>query len=119
VAAVDPSLFPVVVTTYEVVIRDRALLQHFKWKYIIVDEGHRLKNMKCQLVRELNVLAGGSVLVGGANKLLLTGTPLQNNLTELWSLLNFLMPEVRTFRSQRSGVCALLLARQHIYIYVE
>jgi len=86
--------FPVVVTTYEIVCRDRSLLQNYKWKYIIVDEGHRLKNHNCRLVKELNLLCGGSVLRGGANKLLLTGTPLQNNLTELWSLLNFLMPEI-------------------------
>ena len=88
------STFPVVVTTYEIICRDRKELQRCRWKYIIVDEGHRLKNHKCRLVRELNMLCGGSVLRGGANKLLLTGTPLQNNLTELWSLLNFLMPEI-------------------------
>lgn len=86
--------FPVTVTTYEIVCRDRKDIQRCDWKYIIVDEGHRLKNFKCRLFRELNELCNGSVLMGGANKLLLTGTPLQNNLTELWSLLNFLMPEI-------------------------
>lgn len=86
--------FPVTVTTYEIVCRDRKDIQGCQWKYLIVDEGHRLKNHKCRLFRELNELANGSVLVGGANKILLTGTPLQNNLTELWSLLNFLMPEI-------------------------
>mmetsp|Transcript_22992 Transcript_22992/g.29369 ORF Transcript_22992/g.29369 Transcript_22992/m.29369 type:complete len:699 (+) Transcript_22992:194-2290(+) len=86
--------FPVCVTTYEIVCRDRKDIQGCGWKYIIVDEGHRLKNFKCRLIRELNELSRGSVLLGGANKILLTGTPLQNNLTELWSLLNFLMPEI-------------------------
>uniref|UniRef100_A0A7S2S617 Uncharacterized protein n=1 Tax=Mucochytrium quahogii TaxID=96639 RepID=A0A7S2S617_9STRA len=86
--------FPVTVTTYEIVCRDRKDLQRCKWKHIIVDEGHRLKNFKCRLIRELNELCGGSVMRGGANKILLTGTPLQNNLSELWSLLNFLMPEI-------------------------
>jgi len=66
------------------------------WRYIVVDEGHRLKNMHCRLIRELK-------LYHTANRLLLTGTPLQNNLDELWSLLNFLMPDifddVRIFRS--------------------
>eukprot|EP00924_Labyrinthula_sp_SR-Ha-C_P008720 maker-scaffold_2-snap-gene-0.6-mRNA-1 protein AED:0.12 eAED:0.12 QI:95/1/1/1/0.66/0.5/4/137/676 len=84
----------IVVTTYEIVNRDRANLQKFKWKYIIVDEGHRLKNPNCLLFRELSILCRGPVIHGGANRLLLTGTPLQNNLTELWSLLNFLMPEI-------------------------
>lgn len=63
------------------------LFQRFQWKYLIVDEGHRIKNLNCRLVRELKVLPTD-------NKLLLTGTPLQNNLAELWSLLNFLLPEV-------------------------
>ena len=57
------------------------------WRYIIVDEGHRLKNLNCRLLRELKTYHS-------ANRLLLTGTPLQNNLSELWSLLNFLMPDI-------------------------
>ncbi|CAM9145778.1 unnamed protein product, partial [Lampetra planeri] len=61
--------------------------QRCQWKYLIVDEGHRIKNLNCRLVRELKLLPTD-------NKLLLTGTPLQNNLAELWSLLNFLLPEV-------------------------
>ncbi|XP_006831227.1 PREDICTED: lymphoid-specific helicase isoform X2 [Chrysochloris asiatica] len=60
---------------------------HCFWKYLIVDEGHRIKNMKCRLIRELKRF-------NADNKLLLTGTPLQNNLSELWSLLNFLLPDV-------------------------
>ncbi|KAJ3091977.1 hypothetical protein HK102_011881 [Quaeritorhiza haematococci] len=79
--------FPVVVTSYEICMNDRKYLQNFKWKYIIIDEGHRIKNMNCRLMRELKSLPS-------ENRLLLTGTPLQNNLTELWSLLNWLMPEI-------------------------
>lgn len=90
----DKNDLPITVTTYEIACKDRADLQSLRWKYIIVDEGHRLKNYKCRLFRELNLLSRGAVMHGGANKLLLTGTPLQNNLTELWSLLNFLMPEI-------------------------
>ncbi|XP_054238720.1 lymphoid-specific helicase isoform X2 [Indicator indicator] len=60
---------------------------HCFWKYLIVDEGHRIKNMNCRLIRELKRF-------NADNKLLLTGTPLQNNLAELWSLLNFLLPDV-------------------------
>ncbi|XP_046884857.1 lymphoid-specific helicase [Hypomesus transpacificus] len=81
------NMYPVVVTSFEMAMIDRSLLQRFPWKYLIVDEGHRIKNLNCRLVRELKKLPTD-------NKLLLTGTPLQNNLSELWSLLNFLLPEV-------------------------
>lgn len=57
------------------------------WKYIVVDEGHRLKNLNCRLIKELKMYQS-------ANRMLLTGTPLQNNLSELWSLLNFLLPDI-------------------------
>lgn len=78
---------PVVVTSYEVLMRDRLLLSKHTWEYLVVDEGHRLKNMNCRLLKELKMLKVNA-------KLLLTGTPLQNDLSELWSLLNFLLPEV-------------------------
>ncbi|KAF9620353.1 hypothetical protein IFM89_011088 [Coptis chinensis] len=80
--------FPIVITSYEVAMNDaRRCLRHYQWKYVVVDEGHRLKNTKCKLLRELRYLHM-------ENKLLLTGTPLQNNLAELWSLLNFLLPDI-------------------------
>ncbi|CAL8255664.1 unnamed protein product [Lota lota] len=81
------NMCPVVITSFEVAMFDRKVLQRFQWKYLIVDEGHRIKNLNCRLVQELKLLPTD-------NKLLLTGTPLQNNLSELWSLLNFLLPEV-------------------------
>ncbi|KAJ0981911.1 hypothetical protein J5N97_010166 [Dioscorea zingiberensis] len=79
--------FPVVVTSYEVVMNDATVLAQYKWKYVVVDEGHRLKNMNCLLLKQLRRLPI-------ENKLLLTGTPLQNNLAELWSLLNFILPDI-------------------------
>mmetsp|Transcript_5507 Transcript_5507/g.23392 ORF Transcript_5507/g.23392 Transcript_5507/m.23392 type:complete len:321 (-) Transcript_5507:1574-2536(-) len=78
---------PVVCTTYEMVIRDRSVLARVPWKYIVVDEAQRIKNFECRLVKELKKYSS-------ANRLLITGTPLQNDLSELWSLLNFLLPEV-------------------------
>uniref|UniRef100_E1BCV0 Proliferation-associated SNF2-like protein n=1 Tax=Bos taurus TaxID=9913 RepID=E1BCV0_BOVIN len=81
------QIHPVVITSFEIAMRDRTTLQNCYWKYLIVDEGHRIKNMKCRLIRELKRF-------NADNKLLLTGTPLQNNLSELWSLLNFLLPDV-------------------------
>ncbi|XP_061857087.1 lymphoid-specific helicase isoform X2 [Colius striatus] len=81
------QIHPVVITSFEIAMRDRNALQSCFWKYLIVDEGHRIKNMNCRLIRELKRF-------NADNKLLLTGTPLQNNLAELWSLLNFLLPDV-------------------------
>jgi SWI/SNF-related matrix-associated actin-dependent regulator of chromatin subfamily A member 5 len=79
--------FDVVVTTFEVLIIERTQFLKFKWRYLLIDEAHRIKNEKSRLalvVRELHA----------EFRLLITGTPLQNNLHELWALLNFLLPEV-------------------------
>ncbi|ETS82652.1 hypothetical protein PFICI_04528 [Pestalotiopsis fici W106-1] len=78
--------FPVVCTSYEMILRDHATLSKIDWACIIVDEGHRLKNADAKLFRELQQFKS-------ASRFLITGTPLQNNLKELWSLLHFLMPE--------------------------
>lgn len=78
---------PVVITSYEVAMMDRSKLAHYDWKYLIVDEGHRIKNSHCRLIRDLRMYRS-------THRLLLTGTPLQNSLSELWSLLNFLLPEI-------------------------
>lgn len=77
----------VTVTSYEMIIREKSQLKKFAWEYIIIDEAHRIKNeesLLSQVIREFN----------SRNRLLITGTPLQNNLHELWSLLNFLLPDV-------------------------
>ncbi|GAA0149614.1 DNA helicase [Lithospermum erythrorhizon] len=80
--------FPIVITSYEIALSDtRKHLRHYNWKYLVVDEGHRLKNSQCKLTKQLKLLPT-------ENKLLLTGTPLQNNLAELWSLLNFILPDI-------------------------
>ncbi|XP_034231583.1 lymphoid-specific helicase-like [Thrips palmi] len=78
--------YPVIITSYETPLRDKSL-RKINWRYLIVDEGHRLKNHKCLLVNELRRF-------NTTNRLLLTGTPLQNNMTELWSLLNFILPNI-------------------------
>ena len=90
--------FPIVVTSYEIIMNDRQFLSKIQWKFIIIDEGtysfegadegHRIKNLNCKLIRELKTY-------DSANRLLLTGTPLQNNLKELWSLLNFIVPATK------------------------
>lgn len=80
--------FPFIVTSYEVAIRDQAKLEKLsEFTYLIVDEGHRLKNHRCALLTSLKKLKC-------SNRLLLSGTPIQNTLDELWSLLNFVNPEI-------------------------
>ena len=79
--------FDVCVTSYEMVLIEKSKLQKFAWEYIIVDEAHRIKNDKSSLSEIIRIFQT-------RNRLLITGTPLQNNLHELWSLLNFLLPDV-------------------------
>ncbi|EMD35723.1 hypothetical protein CERSUDRAFT_138426 [Gelatoporia subvermispora B] len=79
--------FPVFITTFEMVMKDRAQLSEWFWGFIVVDEGHRLKNMDCKLIREIK-------RIPSAARMVLTGTPLHNNLAELWALLNFVLPEL-------------------------
>ncbi|ODV58803.1 DEAD/DEAH box helicase ASCRUDRAFT_77545 [Ascoidea rubescens DSM 1968] len=85
--ALKSGKISVLITSYEVILNDRRYLNKFDWKYLVVDEGHRLKNTNCRLINELKKLKT-------ENRLLLTGTPLQNNLNELWSLLNFILPNI-------------------------
>jgi ATP-dependent helicase STH1/SNF2 len=80
--------FNVLITTYEYIMKDKQQLCKFQWSYIVVDEGHRMKNAKSKFAQILGLQYQSD------HRLLLTGTPLQNNLSELWSLLNFLLPKI-------------------------
>lgn len=84
-AVVKKPKFNVLITTYEYILKEREVLGNIKWQFMAVDEAHRLKNSKSALYDSLS-----SFKV--ANKLLITGTPLQNNLRELAALIDFLMP---------------------------
>ena len=77
--------FNILLTTYETVIQETELLSMIKWEYLVLDEGHRIKNQSSKILRHLNQLKL-------KNKIILTGTPLQNHITELWTILNFLNP---------------------------
>lgn len=79
--------FDVCITSYEMVLREKTHLKKFAWEYIIIDEAHRIKNEESSLAQIIRVF-------NSRNRLLITGTPLQNNLHELWALLNFLLPDV-------------------------
>ncbi|CAL9185749.1 unnamed protein product [Musa hybrid cultivar] len=80
--------FNVMITHYDLIMRDKAFLKKIHWHYMIVDEGHRLKNHECALAKTL--VSGYRI----RRRLLLTGTPIQNSLQELWALLNFLLPSI-------------------------
>lgn len=86
--------FQVLLTTYEYVIRERPILAKFNYSHMIIDEGHRMKNASSKLSITLKQYYKTK------NRLILTGTPLQNNLPELWALLNFVLPKV--FNSVKS-----------------
>ncbi|XP_042199024.1 chromodomain-helicase-DNA-binding protein 2 isoform X4 [Callorhinchus milii] len=78
--------FNVLITTYEILLKDKTVLGSINWAFLGVDEAHRLKNDDSLLYRTL-------IDFRSNNRLLITGTPLQNSLKELWSLLHFIMPE--------------------------
>lgn len=86
--------FQVVLTTYEYIIKERPLLSKFQYSHMIIDEGHRMKNAQSKLSITLKQYYRTK------NRLILTGTPLQNNLPELWALLNFVLPKI--FNSVKS-----------------
>ncbi len=86
--------FQVLLTTYEYIIKDRPVLSKIKWIHMIIDEGHRMKNSSSKLSATL------TQYYSTRYRLILTGTPLQNNLPELWALLNFVLPTI--FKSVKS-----------------
>ncbi|CAH2274323.1 chromodomain-helicase-DNA-binding 2 isoform X1 [Pelobates cultripes] len=78
--------FNALLTTYEILLKDKAVLSSINWAFLGVDEAHRLKNDDSLLYKTL-------IDFKSNHRLLITGTPLQNSLKELWSLLHFIMPE--------------------------
>jgi SNF2 family DNA or RNA helicase len=74
-----------VITSYDTARQDHQTLGEIPWLYVVVDEGHNIKNPDAKRTKSIKTL-------NGRNKLILTGTPIQNNLQELWSLFDFAMP---------------------------
>jgi SWI/SNF-related matrix-associated actin-dependent regulator of chromatin subfamily A member 5 len=84
--------FDILITSYEMCMREKSTLRKFSWEYIIIDEAHRIKNVDSLLSQIIRTFVS-------RGRLLITGTPLQNNLQELWALLNFILPDVFSSRS--------------------
>ncbi|XP_042435859.1 probable helicase CHR10 isoform X3 [Zingiber officinale] len=80
--------FDVLLTTYDITLLDQDFLSQIPWDYAVIDEAQRLKNPSSVLY---NVLEHNFVM---PRRLLLTGTPIQNNLSELWALMHFCMPSI-------------------------
>ncbi|KAK4468743.1 hypothetical protein MN116_007918 [Schistosoma mekongi] len=76
----------VIITSYDSVRHDAELFQSVNWNYIVLDEGHIIKSSKSKITHAVKQLVA-------QHRLILTGTPIQNRVSELWSLFDFLMPE--------------------------
>ncbi|XP_061861120.1 chromodomain-helicase-DNA-binding protein 1-like isoform X1 [Colius striatus] len=83
----EQSHFHALLTTYEICLKDAAFLKLFNWAALVVDEAHRLKNQNSLLYKTLSEFSVGF-------SLLLTGTPIQNSLQELYSLLSLVEPDI-------------------------
>jgi SNF2 family DNA or RNA helicase len=79
--------FNILVTSYELFMQDLQYIRPIRWKFLIIDEGHRLKNKSAKLTEALKQ-------INCPRKLLMTGTPIQNNIAELFALLQFVCPSV-------------------------
>lgn len=106
-----------VVTTFETVNQEIGAFQRLEWGCLVIDEAHRLKNEDSKIAMQLRKLSS-------RHRLLLTGTPIQNNLHELWALLNFLYPEVFTssemfdtsFDSKSGQVASSIVSQLHLLL---
>ncbi|CAE6437101.1 unnamed protein product [Rhizoctonia solani] len=82
-----PQSFEILITSYEICLREKNTLKKFSFEYIVIDEAHRIKNADSLLAQIVRAFTS-------RGRLLITGTPLQNNMRELFALLNFICPEV-------------------------
>ena len=82
-----PNTFNICITTYRIAVQDQAIFRRKRWNYLILDEAHMIKNWRSQRWQTL-------LTFESCHRLLITGTPLQNDVMELWALMHFLMPDL-------------------------
>ena len=121
-------LFNALITTYETVMSDYNTLKVLPWQVLVVDEGHKLKNAVCRFHFRVIDAASHSMLQASKTlerlmefnvdyKILLTGTPLQNNMGELFTLLNFMQPEEFLLCRFSLSLCfCLFLSHSHRHL---
>jgi len=90
------NAFHVCLTTYKLATQDSYIFKRKHWFYMILDEAHNIKNYRSQRWQTL-------LNYRTKRRLLLTGTPLQNDLMELWALMHFLMPHIFSSHSEFKG----------------
>ncbi|XP_041352377.1 chromatin-remodeling ATPase INO80-like [Gigantopelta aegis] len=120
----EEASFHIVITSYQLVIQDVKYFQRIKWQYMILDEAQALKSSSS--VR-WKILLGFNC----RNRLLLTGTPIQNSMAELWALLHFIMPtlfdshdefnewfskDIESHAEKQSGIDENQLSRLHMIL---
>lgn len=120
----EEASFHVVITSYQLVIQDVKYFQRIKWQYMILDEAQAIKSSSS--VR-WKILLGFNC----RNRLLLTGTPIQNSMAELWALLHFIMPtmfdshdefnewfskDIESHAEKQSGIDENQLSRLHMIL---
>lgn len=103
--------FQVLVTTYDTLIGDFDVISQIPFRVAVVDEAHRLRNQKGKLLECMKeISAKGTLQHGFQSRVLMTGTPLQNDLNELWTLLNFIepfkFPELDSFLHQYGSMAS-------------
>lgn len=116
--------FHVLVTSYQLIVSDEKHFKRLKWQYMILDEAQAIKSSSSQRWKTL-------LSINCRNRLLLTGTPIQNSMQELWALLHFIMPtlfdsheefsewfskEIESHAEQKSSLNETQLARLHMIL---
>ena len=101
----------VLISSYEVVRNDLAFFSEFHWNYLILDEGHSIRNAKAKTTLAVKTLRAN-------HRLILSGTPIQNSVLELWSLFDFLMPGfIFNFFLQNNYFASCFNYNMYLYLF--